>query len=644
MDTSKEEIVIRRIGRPYFHSGYAYAYKTSCLSYKVEISQKRFSHGSVISEFLKTKTEPFNEETIAEENINPIITLKSWVGPILKHAGHPVFELPRQLNHSSIAKDTAMIVQPCFNTEATLLVLDFLIELINIEDENRANKELLFADWDKKFNKLINQLSKTALQGFNPIHFLAAAHELDIPWLHLSENLIQLGTGKRARWIDSSLTDKTPAISSKIARNKSLTAKLLGKAGLPVPRHFFALSADDAIKHAQSLGYPVVVKPANLDGGVGVQANIHDPTAVRKAFENAKKLSEQILIEKHVPGNDYRLQIVNGEVHGILERVPGGVTGDGKSSILELMIEQNNIRKNAVDDRRYLHQISKDDESTAQLSIQGMKWESIPDAGIFVRLRGAANVASGGIPVPIPVEDAHPDNLAMAIRAVRILKLDIAGVDLLIPDIRESWLESGAYICEINAQPQMFTTMHKPMLQSLFPEGHSRVPMIIHLTENSAKNYIGHQIHKQLSQIGISTGFIHDDKACLGDSVIKQGIGNAFSGGRMLVYDQNVEAMVISSDDISFLQQGWPTDRCDVLILEALPIVLEDSQASPPISDWLNTSSELNVTLLVVAEHMQAEVVKWLRQWKQKPHLISCNFSNHQQIDQVVLKIISTLK
>ncbi len=365
---------------------------------------------------------------------------------------------------------------------------------------------------------------------------------------------------------------------------------------------------------------------------------------MRKAFENAKKLSEQILIEKHVPGNDYRLQIVNGEVHGILERVPGGVTGDGKSSILELMIEQNNIRKNAVDDRRYLHQISKDDESTAQLSIQGMKWESIPDAGIFVRLRGAANVASGGIPVPIPVEDAHPDNLAMAIRAVRILKLDIAGVDLLIPDIRESWLESGAYICEINAQPQMFTTMHKPMLQSLFPEGHSRVPMIIHLTENSAKNYIGHQIHKQLSQIGISTGFIHDDKACLGDSVIKQGIGNAFSGGRMLVYDKNVEAMVISSDDISFLQQGWPTDRCDILILEDLPIAQKNIKARPSISDWLNTSSELNVNLLVVAEHMQDEVIRGLQQWKQKPHLISCNFSNHQQIDQVVLKIISTLK
>ena len=186
---------------------------------------------------------------------------------------------------------------------------------------------------------------------------------------------------------------------------------MLRLVGLPVPPHYFARSEDEAVQCAERLGYPVVVKPADLDGGKGVKANLRNPPSVRKAFALAASLSRQVLVEKHVAGRDYRIQVVNGVVHGVLERVPGGVTGNGIDNVQLLLDKQNHERSIALDDRRFLHQMELDEEAEEELSAQGMTRDSVPVSGQFVRLRGASNVASGGVPVPVPVEKVHPDNL-----------------------------------------------------------------------------------------------------------------------------------------------------------------------------------------------------------------------------------------
>jgi len=64
-------------------------------------------------------------------------------------------------------------------------------------------------------------------------------------------------------------------------------------------------------------------------------------------------------------------------------------------------------------------------------------------------------MSTGGTVSLIESSDVHPDNLSLVIRAAQAANLDLAGVDLLIPDISKSWLESDAIICEINAQPQI---------------------------------------------------------------------------------------------------------------------------------------------------------------------------------------------
>jgi cyanophycin synthetase len=171
--------------------------------------------------------------------------------------------------------------------------------------------------------------------------------------------------------------------------------------------------------------------------------------------------------------------VVDGEVQGVLERVPGGVVGNGRDSVRVLLEQQNHDRRTALDDRRYLYAMDFDDEAVKLLAAQGLTGDSVPAAGQAVRLRSASNVASGGVPVELTLDQVHGDNLRLAVRAARVLRLDVAGIDLLAPDIGRSWLETGANICEVNAMPQMFTTMHKPMLRSLFKGGNGRIPVVL---------------------------------------------------------------------------------------------------------------------------------------------------------------------
>ena len=59
----------------------------------------------------------------------------------------------------------------------------------------------------------------------------------DIPWIRLNQySLVQLGQGVHAKRIRATMTSATSAIAVDIASDKDLTTRLLGAAGLPVPK------------------------------------------------------------------------------------------------------------------------------------------------------------------------------------------------------------------------------------------------------------------------------------------------------------------------------------------------------------------------------------------------------------------------
>lgn len=170
---------------------------------------------------------------------------------------------------------------------------------------------------------------------------LKAAYDINLPVTPLKGMLTQFGHGRNSAWLEHTFTQNTASLSVRMARDKQATAIRLRQACLPVAPHHEVTNANEALNAARALGYPVVVKPLDLDGGVGVAANLTNDKEVQTAYAIAYKQSKRVLVEKHINGRDYRLTVMDGEMIWAVERIPVNVTGDGIHSIEQLIAQEN---------------------------------------------------------------------------------------------------------------------------------------------------------------------------------------------------------------------------------------------------------------------------------------------------------------
>ena len=144
-----------------------------------------------------------------------------------------------------------------------------------------------------------------------------AAEDRDIPWLRLNEySLVQFGHGKYQQRIQATITSETKHIAVEISCDKEDTHNLLGDLGLPVPQQMMVYSERQAVRAANRIGYPVVIKPLNANHGRGVTINLLDDDEVELAFKEALKFGtgKSVLVESYISGFDHRMLVVNNEL------------------------------------------------------------------------------------------------------------------------------------------------------------------------------------------------------------------------------------------------------------------------------------------------------------------------------------------
>lgn len=448
------------------------------------------------------------------------------------------------------------------------MLLQCLLALLPVLSEGRRDPAL-----EAEFVRLHAGLAKAGFRSSNVPRFVRAAHAMGLPLRELPGQFLQIGEGVHGRWLDSTFTDATPFIATQLARSKLLSAAHLRLAGLPVPRHRLVASAADAQAAAAELGYPVVVKPANLDGGTGVAAGLQDAQDVARAYDAARRHSAEIMVEKHIDGRDYRLTVFQGAVVWAVERVPAGVSGDGLHTIAELVAATNADPRRGKGDHAALKRLVLGEEAHALLAQAGLTEHSVPEAGRFVRLRRAANVASGGMPVAV-FDRVHPDNARLAVRAAQALRLDLAGVDLIIPDIARSWREGGAAICEVNAQPQLggTTSAHVyPQILAAMVPGTGRIPCAI-LAGFPAGTALAQEVAARLAARGLATGWHDQAGVRLGGEWLHQGPCSVLEAGQMLAGNRGCAAMVLTLGEGDALAGGLPVVRPDVLATGPEPL------------------------------------------------------------------------
>lgn len=159
-----------------------------------------------------------------------------------------------------------------------------------------------------------------------------------------------IANGEKIHYFNQSRGDMVDNETVKITNNKQKTKHYLEKAGISLltGKEFEKEdSNEDIIKEAESIGYPVIIKPTNGSLSKGVILNIKNANELKDALVRVRNKMgyKRIILERYFTGDDIRLYVINEKVVAALRRLPAKVTGDGKHTIKELIEQKNESRK-----------------------------------------------------------------------------------------------------------------------------------------------------------------------------------------------------------------------------------------------------------------------------------------------------------
>jgi D-alanine--D-alanine ligase len=110
--------------------------------------------------------------------------------------------------------------------------------------------------------------------------------------------------------------------SLEICRNKDLTYEKLQEYNIPIPKYFVIdlqnrLKSKEVIQKIESVGYPLMVKPAGGGDSIGItpKSVIHNLEQLKYIIEYLRKTlgQEKLIIEQYLPGQEYTVGILGGK-------------------------------------------------------------------------------------------------------------------------------------------------------------------------------------------------------------------------------------------------------------------------------------------------------------------------------------------
>ena len=444
--------------------------------------------------------------------------------------------------------------------------------------------------------------------GVSTAALATAARRRGIPVRRMGHlNMLQLGHGRHLRTVWTAMTDRTSAIGMETAADKMLTKRLLEDAGLPVPRGYVVTTAAEAIEVFHEIGGPVVVKPLSGHHGEKVAIELSEPREVTAAFHQAKTVCDEVLVESYVPGRDHRVLIVGNKVVAAAELSAARVTGDGRSTIAELVAIANTDPARGEGHDRPLTRLALGDTELGHLARQGLNAGSVPAAGEVVVLRRNANLSTGGTSKDVTGR-VHPDVTRLCRRVATTVGLDVCGIDLRLSDIGAPLPPDsvGAGVIEVNASPGL--RMHlapyegaardvaAEIIDQMYPPGTpTRVPLAT-VTGTNGKTTTVRMIAHLLGQDGRTVGMCTTEGVYIGEELIYKADASGPRSAAMVLGNRSVETAVLETARGGIVRRGLGYDRSDVAVITN---VTEDHLG---IDDIVDVDDLVEIKALVAEE------------------------------------------
>ncbi|GBF87267.1 cyanophycin synthetase [Aphanothece sacrum FPU3] len=426
----------------------------------------------------------------------------------------------------------------------------------------------------------LRDLRANASLGPSTETLVTEAEARQIPWMVLSARaMVQLGYGVHQKRIQATLSQMSGILGVELACDKEGTKTILQDSGIPVPQgttiQFFE-DLENAI--ADVGGYPIVIKPLDGNHGRGITINISNWEEAEEAYDLAAKESKtrSVIIERYYQGNDHRLLVVNGKLVAVAERTPAHVIGDGKHTVEELIEITNKDPNRGEGHDKVLTKITVDKLSLGVLERQGYRLNTILNKGEIAYLRATANLSTGGSAID-RTDEIHPENLWIAERVAKVIGLDIAGIDVVTPDISKPLREVNGVIVEVNAAPGfrmhvapsqgLSRNVAAPVMDMLFPpDSPTRIP-IVGVTGTNGKTTTTRLTAHIYRQTGKIVGYTTTDGIYIGEYLVEKGDNTGPHSAHVILKDPTVEVAVLETARGGILRSGIAFDVCDVGII-----------------------------------------------------------------------------
>ncbi|RYY62656.1 MAG: cyanophycin synthetase, partial [Chitinophagaceae bacterium] len=368
----------------------------------------------------------------------------------------------------------------------------------------------------------------------------------------------------------------TSSIAVDLAGDKEDTKNLLEAAEVPVPKGTIIRNEEDLMQAISYVGYPMVLKPVDGNHGKGATTNITTWDVAVKALADAQKYGRAVICEKFITGFDFRLLVINFKFVCAARRTPAAVTGDGSSTIQQLIDETNKDPRRGFGHEKVLTRITVDDFTWKMLHDKGYTLETVPPPGELVLLKPTANLSTGGTSTDV-TEEVHPANIFMAERIARIIGLDICGIDIMAENLSDPLNESGGAVLEVNAAPGF--RMHvepsegiprnvaEPVVDMLFPQGgDGRIP-IIAITGTNGKTTTTRITAAIVRAAGRKVGYTTSDGIYIQNQKMMDGDTTGPVSSQFVLKDPTVDFAVLECARGGILRGGLGFQQCDVAIV-----------------------------------------------------------------------------